>query len=116
MNVKSRQSVIAKRFIGMKKNKDFEADYFLKENEASKHRQHEENLKQEKIAADEQNKALHYMKCPRCGHDLLKKRMTQIEVEQCSSCGVLVLKPEDIDNFVADEKSILKSLIDFFKA
>lgn len=100
----------------MKKNKDFETDYFLRENESSKYRMREDNLRREKKAIEDKNKALHYMKCPKCGHDLVKKQMTLIEVDQCSSCGVLVLKPDDIDKFISDEKSILKSLIDFFKS
>lgn len=100
----------------MKKSKDFEADYFIREDAASKHRIHEENQRQHKKEADEQLKALHFMKCPKCGHDLEKKRMTIIEIDQCSSCGVVVLDPDDIDNFIAEEKSILKSFIDFFKS
>lgn len=100
----------------MKKGKDLEADYFIRENTASKYRISEEQKRQHKKAEDEQLKALHYMKCPKCGHDLITKRMSYIDVDQCSSCGVLVLKPEDIDGFIAEEKSILKTFIDFFKS
>jgi uncharacterized protein len=100
----------------VKKGKDFEADYFIKEDAASKYQLHEENQRKNKKAHDEELKTLHFMKCPKCGHDLMKKRMSYIDVDQCSSCGVLVLEPADIDRFIAEEKSILKTFIDFFKS
>lgn len=101
--------------IGMKKGKDFEAEYFIREDAASKHQIHEQNKRHHKKAADEELRALHYMKCPKCGHDLEKKRLSYIDVDQCSSCGVLVLAPDDVERFIAEEKSVLKSFIDFFK-
>jgi ribosomal protein L32 len=100
----------------MKKGKDFETDYFIRENSMSKHRITEEQRRLHKKAYDEKLKALHYMKCPKCGHDLVTKRISIIDVDQCSSCGVLVLEPGDIERFVAEEKSILKTFIDFFKS
>lgn len=100
----------------MKKGKDFETDYFIRESSASKHRMTEEQRRLHKKAHDEELKVLHFMKCPKCGHDLITKRMSFIDVDQCSSCGILVIAPEDIDRFVAEEKSILKTFIDFFKS
>lgn len=100
----------------MKKGKDFEADYFIRENTASKRRLEEENRRQQKKAEDRELKALHYMKCPKCGHDLETKRLTYMDVDQCTSCGILVIESSDIDRFIAEEKSILKAFIDFFKS
>lgn len=100
----------------MKKGKDLEADYFIRENNASKYKLNEDQKREQQKRDDEKLKALHYMKCPKCGHDLATKRMTFIDIDQCSSCGVIVLKPEDVDSFIAEEKSILKTFIDFFKS
>jgi ribosomal protein L37AE/L43A len=100
----------------MKKGKDLEADYFMREESVSKHKLEEERRRQHKKAEDEELRALHHMKCPKCGHDLITKRLSYIDIDQCSSCGVLVLHPDDIDRFVAEEKSVLKSFIDFFKS
>ncbi len=99
----------------MKKGKSFETDYFIRENATSKHKFDQEQKKKNKKAHDEELKALHFMKCPKCGHDLETKRMSYIDVDQCTSCGVLVLEPDNVDRFIAEEQSILKSLIDFFK-
>lgn len=100
----------------MKKGKDLETEYFIHENAAKRHRLTEEARRRHKKAQDEELRALHHMKCPKCGHDLFTKRLSYIDVDQCSSCGVLVLEHDDIDGFIAEEKSILKAFIDFFKS
>jgi len=99
----------------MVKGKNLEDDYFIRENSASKHKLEQEHKRERQKAHDEEIKALHFMKCSKCGHDLEKKRMSYIDVDQCTFCGSIVLAPEDIDRFIAEEKSILKALIDFFK-
>lgn len=99
-----------------KKGKDFETDYFLHEDSLSKHKIAEEKIKAESAQHEEELKALHYMKCPKCGHDLETKRMSYIDVDQCPSCGALVIEAQNINKFIVEEKSILKTLIDFFKS
>lgn len=99
----------------MKKGKDLEADYFIREELASKHKLEQENMRRRKKAENDELKALHFMKCSKCGHDLETRRMSYIDIDQCTSCGALVLAPQDVERFIAEEKSILKGLIDFFK-
>lgn len=99
----------------MKKGTNLEDDYFMRESQASKHKLASEQKRAMKKAHDEELQALHFMKCSRCGHDLETKRMSYIDIDQCTSCGSLVLAPQDVDRFIAEEKSILKALIDFFK-
>ncbi len=100
----------------MKKGKNLEADYFMREESASTHKLREQNRRLHKKAEDEKLRELHHMKCPKCGHDLMTKRLSYIDVDQCSSCGVLVLAPTDIERFIAEEKSVLKAFIDFFQS
>jgi ribosomal protein L37AE/L43A len=98
----------------MKKGKDLESDYFIRENLASAHKNRVERDRIQLKEHDEKLKLLHFMKCPKCGHDLTVKRMSYIDVEQCTSCGALVLDADKVEKFIAEEKSILKSLIDLF--
>lgn len=100
----------------MTKNKDLEDDYFIKEEAVYKHKAAVERERVNLKAHDAELKALHFMKCPKCGHDLESKRMGYVEIEQCSSCGALVIDADKVDKFIAEEKSILKSLIDLFKS
>ncbi|USN49980.1 MAG: zf-TFIIB domain-containing protein [Myxococcales bacterium] len=99
----------------MKKSKNLEEEYFVNESASSRHKLQHEKIKKNKKAHDEELKALHYMKCPKCGHDLETKRISYVDVDQCSSCGVIVLEPDNVERFIAEERSVLKSLIDFFK-
>ena len=98
----------------MTKGKDLENDYFIRENAVSKHKADMEREQKKHEIDEEKLKALHFMKCSKCGHDLETKRMTYVDVEQCTSCGALVIEANQIDKFIAEEKSILKSLIDLF--
>lgn len=97
------------------KGKSFETDYFIKEDMENRHRISEENKRKQKSEKEAALKNLHFMKCPKCGHDLITKRISYIDIDQCENCGTLVLAPKDVDKFLAEEKSILKSLVDFFK-
>lgn len=100
----------------MKKGKNFETEYFIREDSAAQHKNKLEQQRKNLKTQDEALKALHFMKCPKCGHDLITKRMSYIDIEQCTSCGVLVLEANNVDKFIAEEKSILKTLIDLFKS
>ncbi len=37
-------------------------------------------------AESERLKALHYMKCPKCGHDLKVEALQGIEIDRCTFC------------------------------
>src|SRR5262245_25168848 len=37
-------------------------------------------------AERERLKALHYLKCPKCGHDLKPEKLEEIEIDRCSFC------------------------------
>lgn len=98
-----------------KKGKNFEADYFLKEDLENKHRLLEEEKQKKQQAEEAKLKNLHYMKCPLCGHDLSEKRFGYIDIIHCQNCDTLVLAKNDVEKFLTEEKSILKSLVDFLK-
>jgi ribosomal protein L37AE/L43A len=100
----------------MTKRNDLESEFFNREQTASKHRHDLDVQRKQKKEHDEDLKALHHMKCSKCGHDLETVRMSYIDIDRCTSCGSVVLAPEDVDRFVAEESSILKTLIDFFKS
>jgi uncharacterized protein len=99
----------------MKKGTNLESDYFMREDLASKHKAKTERERVMLKAHDEELKKLHFMKCPKCGHDLESKKMTYVTIEQCSSCGAIVIDADQVDKFITEKKSILNSLIAVFK-
>jgi hypothetical protein len=70
----------------MKRPSEKEEEYFARvEFERRRKIQRE---KQEKIAEEEKKRLrdLHYMKCPKCGMDLLEIDYQSIRVDKCSGC------------------------------
>ena len=45
-----------------------------------------ERAEKEKAGERERLKKLHYMKCPKCGHDLKAEEIHGIEVDRCTFC------------------------------
>lgn len=39
----------------------------------------------------------HFMKCPKCGHDLAERQMGSISIDECTNCGGLWLDAGEID-------------------
>ncbi|RZA16142.1 MAG: hypothetical protein EOP10_25120 [Proteobacteria bacterium] len=72
-------------------NARLEKAYFYKVNQdliKALHARDEEKLEQE-------NQQLHWMKCPKCGHDLKQTQVSSMVVERCTSCeGVFFDKDE----------------------
>lgn len=42
-------------------------------------------------------KELHWMKCPKCGHDLHEIEMGPVRVDKCSQCGGLYFDAGELD-------------------
>lgn len=45
-----------------------------------------ERQQQESAEQREKLKALHFMKCPKCGHDLKAENLEGIEIDRCTFC------------------------------
>src|SRR5207244_2757987 len=99
-----------------------EDDWFLKNEEqliaaarVAREKREKERAAQEQAAELERLKALHLMKCPKCGHDLEEETISSVTIDRCTFCeGVfldagemeaLFLKRED------ERKGLLKRLI-----
>jgi hypothetical protein len=56
--------------------------------EARKAREKREAERREKETIDERQrlKELHFMKCPKCGHDLRPEQLEGIEIDRCTFC------------------------------
>ena len=77
-----------------------EEDYFAREEIEKKRKL---ALKQaEELAAKQkaERKALHFMKCPKCGMDLTTLEKGKIEVDTCFSCGGVWLDAGELEAIV----------------
>lgn len=69
------------------------------------------------LAAEEKEKlkALHYMRCPKCGMELSEIDYKGILVDQCLSCDGVWLDAGELDSLSKLEKTALSSLLSVFK-
>lgn len=75
----------------------------------------QELIKKLKAQADlqmeSQLRELHYMKCPKCGHDLHQTRLASLTVDRCTGCdGVFFDKEEWAAHF--DDSATESNFID----
>ena len=75
-----------------------------------------EQEKQKQLAAAERQKAkeLHYMKCPKCGMNLVEIDYKSIKVDRCSACEGIWLDTGELAQIVRLEKGALDKLFSVF--
>jgi hypothetical protein len=78
-------------------------DHWFRENEkalldtarVAREKREAERASREQAAAREELKRQHYMKCPKCGHDMKEEGFGDVEVDRCTFCeGVYFDAPE----------------------
>ncbi len=65
-----------------------------------------EEEKHRRLATDEKKrlKDLHYMKCPKCGMDLLEIEYMKIRIDKCSGCTGVWLDAGELEQVSGMEK------------
>ena len=73
----------------------------LLEEARAKREQRLEKLKKESEKAElEKLRAAHWMKCPKCGHDMKAIVVEGVELEQCSFCAGVYLDRNELDGLL----------------
>lgn len=70
-----------------------EDEYFLKL-DAELIKEHRARLDAEKAASERQS---HWMKCPKCGHDLTEQEFHHVKVDRCAHCGGMFLDAGELE-------------------
>jgi acetyl-CoA carboxylase beta subunit len=91
-----------------------EEEYFAREMFEKKQKIEQE--KQKQLAETERRKAkeLHYMKCPKCGMNLVEIDYKSIKVDRCSSCEGVWLDSGELAQIIKLEKGALDKLFSVF--
>jgi hypothetical protein len=76
-----------------------------------------EEEKHKKLAADEKKrlKELHYMRCPKCGMELIEVEYKSLKIDKCSECEGVWLDSGELDSVSKLEKQGLDRLFGVFK-
>lgn len=92
-----------------------EDEYFAKkEFERLKKIEQEKHLKLAQAEKDKL-KALHYMRCPKCGMELIEIDFKGIKVDKCSECEGIWFDAGEFETASKLEKSGLDKLFSVFK-
>lgn len=83
----------------------------LKEAKVRHQKKLEEQQQEEKIKLKE----LHWLKCPKCGHDMKVITIEGIEIDQCENCDGVFFDAGELDDLLLKEtdkrKSIFRSIV-----
>jgi len=92
-----------------------EEEYFARL--AYEKKQKVEREKHEKLKGEERQKLkeLHFMRCPKCGMELIEIDYKNIKIDKCSECEGIWLDAGEMDTVASLEKSSLDKLFSVFK-
>jgi len=65
--------------------------------------------------AREELKALHWMRCPKCGSELEEVLFRDVSIDRCAACGGVFLDRGELEQLAGEEGNILKSVLELFK-
>jgi hypothetical protein len=84
-----------------------EDDWFLKNEEQmiaaareAREKREKERAAAEQVAEREKLKALHFMKCPKCGHDLKEVDCMGVAVDKCSFCEGIFVDAHEVEALI----------------
>jgi uncharacterized protein len=92
-----------------------EDEYFARvELEMMKKIEHEKKQKITEKERQEQRK-LHFMKCPKCGSNLIEIEFKGVKIDECSECRGMWLDAGEYDAMARIESPVLERLFTMFK-
>ena len=97
------------------KPSDQEEEYILRQEWDRRKKAEEE--KRNRLAEEEKRRLreLHYMKCPKCGMELLSLDYKGITVDRCSGCEGIYLDKGELESILKLDKSFLGRLFEAFR-
>lgn len=100
--------------MALMKPSEKEEEFFARQSFEKKRKLEEE--KQKALAGDQKKKAreLHFMKCPKCGMDLIEIDYKKIKIDKCSSCAGVWLDAGEMEQVARMEKGGLDKLFSVF--
>jgi hypothetical protein len=92
-----------------------EEEFFAREEFEQKKKEQEESLKRLEQEEKKRLKDLHYMRCPKCGMELIEINYKNIAVDKCSSCEGIWLDAGELEAISVLERGSLNKWFGVFK-
>jgi len=94
-----------------RKPTESEEEYFARLEFERRKKTEEEKQKNMAAAEKKRLKELHYMRCPKCGMDLIEVDYKTLKVDRCSACDGVWLDAGELESVVKLEKSVLSRFL-----
>ncbi len=91
-----------------------EEEYFARMDFERKKKLEEEKHRKLGEAEKIKLKELHYMRCPKCGMELIEISYNGIHTDKCSECGGIWLDAGEFETLSKGDRSILNGLFKMF--
>ena len=98
------------------KPSDAEEEYFTRQEAEKRRKMAEERQAQLQEEEKQQKRALHFMKCPKCGMDLEEISFGDVRVDKCFSCEGLWLDKGELETIQKKEAGFVGRLVNVFRA
>jgi hypothetical protein len=81
----------------------------------ARQRREEERAAKEAVATRKQLRELHFMKCPKCGHDLREEAFGSVTLDRCSFCEGVFFDAGELEKVLlerdAERSGFLRKLL-----
>lgn len=92
-----------------------EDDYFRKIDQEAKAKLKAKLDEQQADVARAERRALHHLKCGKCGGDMLTQVFRGLEIDVCADCGAVLLDPGELQTLAGqDNTATLSSFFTMF--
>ena len=92
-----------------------EDEYFARIEQEMKKKIEEQKKNRASKEEREKLRELHFMKCPKCGMDLIEIDFKGMKIDECSACRGIWLDAGEFDAMVKMDKPVLERLFNVFK-
>lgn len=99
----------------MEKPSSNEEEYFAKLELERRRKMAEERQAELKVEEREKERALHHMKCPKCGMQLEEIAYGDVKVDKCFGCEGIWLDKGEMDVIRKKESGFVGTLLNVFK-
>ena len=83
---------------------DKEEEYFFRKNRELLERKRAELDAKRREEESELLKQQHWMRCPKCGHELAEQELSGIKVDRCPSCGGVFFDAGELDTLLQSQE------------
>jgi hypothetical protein len=78
---------------------------------AAREKRENERRAKEKTAELDRLKTLHFMRCPKCGHQMVEEQFEGIAIDRCSFCEGIYFDARELDDLFSRKQEQRQSFI-----